>query len=292
MGKHSKSGNSPKRHHFIPQFILRNFTDKEGKLHCFDKERGGFFSTSPANVFLGKNLYTKDEDGKKLTHVENGLSQIEGAFSEKIKQIIEAARSERYLELKPADEDLLRRFIDIQLGRHPYNQEILKRGLRDPERLEPHIERALGRPLSEEEQKILYNAQENDSAQTIFLDQVNVSDDDPSSWMPALRERRIGICKVAQNAGEFVIGDKQIVIIPSKTGDKNLRNPDVRLLYPISYDVGILWGLMDWERKLMIFDDPRWAEDINKETFRSTDRIVAGRSEHQIQSLLGLAACG
>lgn len=112
MGKHSKSANSPKRHHFIPQFILRNFADQEGKLHCYDKEREGFFSTSPANVFSRKHLYTKDEGGTKLTHVENGLSQIEGAFNEKIKQIIEAARSERYLELKPADEDFFRRFID------------------------------------------------------------------------------------------------------------------------------------------------------------------------------------
>lgn len=286
MVKHSRSDNSSKRHHFIPQFILRNFADQEGKLYCYDKERGRFFSTSPANVFSRKHLYTKDEDGKKLTHVENDLSQIEGKFSEKISQIIEAARSERYLELKPADEDLLRRFIDIQLGRHPYNQEILEKGLRDPKRLEPHIERQLNRSLSEEERKILYNAQENDFAQTIFLDQVNVSDDDPSSRMLVLRERRIGICKVAQNAGEFVIGDKQVVIIPSKTGDKNFRNPDVRILYPISYDVGIVWGLMDWNPKFCTCDDPQWIKDRNKETVRSTDRIVAGRSEHQIKLLL------
>lgn len=287
MGKHFRSDNSPKRHHFIPQFILRNFADKEGKLHCFNKETEKYFSTHPVNVFAETHLYTKDENGKKLTHVENDLSQIEGKFSEKIKQIIEAARSERYLELKPADEDFFRRFIDIQIRRHPYNQEILENVLQYLRRVESHIELQSNRPLNKEKQKILYNAEEKNLAKTIFVDQINVSDDDPSSWMPALRERRIGICKIAQNAGEFVIGDKQVVLGFSETGDTNLANPRIQILYPISYDVGIVWGLMDRERRLMIFDDPRWAEDINNETFRSTDRIIAGRSEHQIQSLLG-----
>lgn len=72
--------------------------------------------------------------------------------------------------------------------------------------------------------------------------------------MPDLRQRRVGICKLGKNAGEFLIGDKQIVIIPSETG--------VWLMYPISYDVGILWGLMDGEKKHVVFNDPRWVVDI------------------------------
>lgn len=277
--------NSPKRHHYIPQFILRNFTDECGKLHCFNKETRKIFSTSPAEVFAINNLYTQYGDGATSTQVETELSQIEEKFSRVIGKIIEAARLESDPELESSDEDVLRQFIDCQINRHPYNRELLEKGLQEPERLQSCIEDSLNRPLNNSECNYLYNAHENNFAQNVFAVTSNVSNDSSASWMPYLKQKQIGICKVRQSTGEFVIGDRQIVRIPSETGDTNFANPGVWLLYPISYDVGVvLWGLM--ERKLNIFGDPRWTIDINKESFSTSQLIVAGRSKHQIQSLL------
>lgn len=276
--------NPPKRNHYIPQFILRNFTDDNGMLHCFNKETGQTFCSSPANVFAMTWLYANRlEDGTVSTQVETELSQIEGKFSGVINKVIEAARSESNLRLEPSDEEELREFINCQITRHPYNLKLLKKGLREPERLQPHIEQNLNRTLSGPERNVLYNAQETDLARNVFLSQINVPDDDLSSWMRALRQGRIGICKVEKNAGEFVIGDRQVVLIPSETGDTNLRNPRVRLLYPISYDVGILWRLRDWEQRPIIFSDSQRMCDINKMAFETSELLIAGRSEVSVR---------
>ena len=58
--------NLPIRHHFIPQFILRNFTNDDGYLYCYSKQARRMFKSPPSNVFLKKHLYSqRDERGKK-----------------------------------------------------------------------------------------------------------------------------------------------------------------------------------------------------------------------------------
>ena len=230
---------------------------------------------------MQRDLYAEPlEDGTISTQKETELSQVEGEFSKIIAGIIHATRSKSNLSIEPSDEDMLRRFINCQIERHPYIRESIQNVMSEPkERLKFYVENSLNHPLNSVEHRILEECQENslDNANRVFVQTLNVADDDPSSRMPALRQRRIGICKLTQDAGEFVIGDRQFVIIPSKTG--------VWLLYPISYDVGVLWGLTDRENKLVVFDDPRWVVDINKESFRSSE-FIAGRSEYQIQKLL------
>lgn len=272
------------RDHYIPRFILRNFTDQNGHFYCVRKEDKLIFKTSPHNFFLEKDLYTENlEDGTKSTQIETELSQIEGEFSEEINKIIDAARSESNLALDPSDEEKLLRFINCQINRHPYNEELLRIAYQNPEALQTQIEHELGRPLNKEELNKF-----KDPCLVVrgaFLHSINVPDYDPASWMRYLKQKRIGIYRVRQNAGEFVIGDKQIVIGTSKTRDTNLGNLRIWLLYPISHDVGVVWGLMDEEPKLDTIADSRWVDDINKESFRIS-RFIAGRSKHQLQSLL------
>ena len=50
---------SPRRHHYIPQFLLRNFLcPLEENLYCFNKHNGNIFQSTPANLFLEKDFYT------------------------------------------------------------------------------------------------------------------------------------------------------------------------------------------------------------------------------------------
>ncbi len=51
----------PKRHHYIPQFILKNFCyDENNHLLYFDKKSGKISSEDTRDVFMVKNLY-RDE---------------------------------------------------------------------------------------------------------------------------------------------------------------------------------------------------------------------------------------
>ena len=55
------------RQHFVPQWILRGFTDSEGKLHAFRVTEQRAFTTGPRGVFAATNINTAfSEDGKTL----------------------------------------------------------------------------------------------------------------------------------------------------------------------------------------------------------------------------------
>ena len=49
--------NSPKRHHYIPQFLLKNFLDDSGRFWVFDREEGKPHQGTPTNTFVRRNLY-------------------------------------------------------------------------------------------------------------------------------------------------------------------------------------------------------------------------------------------
>ncbi len=51
------SSNDPKRHHYIPQFLLKNFLDDSGRFWVFDKKKGKLHQGTPRNTFVEKNLY-------------------------------------------------------------------------------------------------------------------------------------------------------------------------------------------------------------------------------------------
>ena len=50
----------PVRHHYVPQFILRNFCDEKGFLNYYDKKTNEMTVREPRDIFMEKNLY-RDE---------------------------------------------------------------------------------------------------------------------------------------------------------------------------------------------------------------------------------------
>ena len=54
--------NTPKKHHEIPQMLLRNSTDQNGSLYCYQKEGNKVFKTNPSNVFVQQKHYSKPSD--------------------------------------------------------------------------------------------------------------------------------------------------------------------------------------------------------------------------------------
>ena len=77
-----------KRHHFVPQFLMRYFTNEKGKLYVYDKLNDTFFESTTENLFLEKdrntfkNLYDVDDD-----IVENFYTQFDTYFSSILKEL-------------------------------------------------------------------------------------------------------------------------------------------------------------------------------------------------------------
>ena len=108
----------PIRHHYIPQFILRNFCFEGKRLHYYDKQTGCISVKETRDVFMVRNLYRDeincDADPVKI---EKDLAK----FEQEVAQIInERFLSERDIVLSIEEEEKLRLFFAI-MGFRSYN---------------------------------------------------------------------------------------------------------------------------------------------------------------------------
>ena len=117
---------SPKRQHYIPQMLLRNFADKKDKLHCYYKPDGKLFETSPENVFLQSRLYTHhDRQGNKDSSIEQLLSKIEGETKLVLNKMIAAARHGTPPCLTAVEKNVWDTFFCYQWSRLPTHRQML-----------------------------------------------------------------------------------------------------------------------------------------------------------------------
>ena len=76
-----------KRHHYIPQFILRNFTDESGQLEYWDIKTNKLEKRNPRSVFMNWHMYRDEENHKdNPTQIESSLSVFEKEIAELINE--------------------------------------------------------------------------------------------------------------------------------------------------------------------------------------------------------------
>ena len=75
--------NEPIRHHYVPQFILRNFSNEKGFVNYYDKTINAVNLRETRNVFMERNLY-RDEINytENPTKVETDLASFEREISQ------------------------------------------------------------------------------------------------------------------------------------------------------------------------------------------------------------------
>lgn len=111
----------PIKHHYIPQFILRNFGDEEGNVNYFDKASGKIIHCEPRDIFMEKNLYRDEINHRENpTKIEKDLSVFENEISKLIK--------DKFLDgdkiiLTAQEEEKLKLFIAI-MGFRAYNTQL------------------------------------------------------------------------------------------------------------------------------------------------------------------------
>jgi len=113
--------NNPIRHHYIPQFILRNFSvNKDNRVLYYNKEYNMFLTKGTENVFMSKNLYRDSiNNPDNPVETEENLSQIENEASGIIKRVI----SDSDIELLLEEEERLRIFLAIMSFRSKRTKE-------------------------------------------------------------------------------------------------------------------------------------------------------------------------
>lgn len=112
-----KNKNTPVKHHYIPQFILRNFLNDNGKLYFYSKSDENTIEDYTSNIFMEKNL-NKDE----INHKDNPMWIEEelSYFENEVAPIIKKFNTEDEIILSPKEIFKFRIFLFIMMFRSKY----------------------------------------------------------------------------------------------------------------------------------------------------------------------------
>ncbi|MCR5083369.1 MAG: DUF4238 domain-containing protein [Parasporobacterium sp.] len=100
----------PVRHHYIPQFLLRQFCEETGVLHYYDKEKNVISNKKPEEVFVVRNLY-RDElnNPDNPAKIEKDFARFENEASKIIYKFLE----DDTIYLSFEEEEKLRLFLAL-----------------------------------------------------------------------------------------------------------------------------------------------------------------------------------
>ena len=80
--------NEPIKHHYIPQFILRNFLNQNGLFYYWDNENKFLAEKSTKKVFMNISMYRSEEiNADNPVEVENNLSRFEQEIAPLFKRL-------------------------------------------------------------------------------------------------------------------------------------------------------------------------------------------------------------
>lgn len=120
--------NEPKKHHYIPQFILKNFSfDDKGNIRYFNKRTNKITIQETRNVFMSQHLY-RDEINSPDNPTK--LEQDFGAFENEISKIIKSKflKGDK-ITLNMEEDAKLRLFFAIMGFRTNKCRELFENGL-------------------------------------------------------------------------------------------------------------------------------------------------------------------
>ena len=268
--------NKPKRQHFVPKMLSRNFgVDNEGRLYCFDKRFNErcVRKIKLENFFLENDIYTlRDEDGNKDFSAETDFSKLERETAEILRKIIEAARARKLPGLTPSEKKTLDWFLLCQW-------------MRVPDRSDPAVERIL--------EKVSFRHPRiedfSDEERARFKREIRVIGmtrgiKSPSKKILSVLERKglaIGIPR-EENEG-FVIGSNPVLKTPP---GYYLFGRIVQIWLPIAFDVAVTPYFPRGVEDFIEFEE-EGIRSFNKEVFEQSNAI-AGNSEELVKRAAGL----
>lgn len=262
------NSSEPRRHHYVPKFLLEHFTDDDGRLYVFNKQHPeqGVFESSPRNVLLERDFNTTLDLNRERDHsVENEFSIIEGLASQIITKVIHTSRADNFPNLTPDEKSNLDRFMHIMCSRSPefrtdfkryWEKSLIERyDQRSEEEGSPHR----WNDLPEEEQE-----RHLDNALKEF----------PLTTHSPISDKKICIAKVPTRKS-FIIGSDPVIL----TRNAMVEGIEEAWL-PVSHDISVVY------RSESRFDYmPEEEVRLFNETMLEKSQIIAGRSRPLIESL-------
>ncbi len=274
-----------KRHHYVPQMILRNFVNKQGSLHCFHKEYRHPFPASPEKVFVETGLYVQQGAGADAKECELS-AQIEGPVAPIVDRIVACARKGKLPSLKPDEKFTWDRFFYVQMLRTP----TARADINDAELIRDvceQFEKRVG-PLSSTERAEFDGSAEKrqEAVNNAWID--SFTEQPQGDLFQALRRKGLLVLVLENPKKSFVVGS--MPVLPMIPAEMILDNDEATNLFPVARDIAVACvGRCNDEELWLLPKGTQGTEilrKINKAIFKQSS-IIASSSENLVDSLAG-----
>jgi Protein of unknown function (DUF4238) len=279
--------NRPRKHYYVPRFILEHFTDRNGQLHIFDKRRHTkeVFVSNPIDAFTQRDLNTYETPaGQSIWKLETAYAELEDQAALIVTKCLDNARERRTPNLDADELNLWFNFVYHQQKRAPDAFDrigVTANLLSDIRNLVADYEGEHGQlPVSEKSKLEAPETIKRIRQSAIVSARTGGS----IEIVKALAERGLAIA-VAPPKKSFIIGDYPVVRMGSPD-NQHLSAPTLEVWFPVSSDVAISpWGPPGTEQ--LIWLESFQVRRLNKAIFNQSN-LCAARSEKLISSLAGV----
>lgn len=273
----------PKKHHIVPQLLLRNFTDEAGKFYIYNKfePKPVIRQSIPKNEFIFNQFYsTYDSAGNRDASFEQFQGEyIEGSAGPVIKKLVE--RNDYTLNTQ--EKDFFYNFILNLWQRSPdsnLNVNSIPSGYEDA-----IIEASKQAPFhvpDEHIKKMLYDPRTK--AEMIQRIKVNVLQIKPEGPLNFLATKGMCISKIKKSNKSFIVGSSIFAREANINGDTDLRISGVKLWLPLSPKIAYTpLGMLD---EISIIEPTNLQIRLINQQIYNNSRIVASASKRLLESLI------
>lgn len=241
-----------KKQHYVPRFLLRNFTEssKKNQLFVFNKRTEKKFRTSPEQIAHENKFYDFELKQDKFS-LEPLFSDIENIAAPIIRKI---TQNKTLLKITNEEKEYLSIFILYQQGRTRHAFEEFKNNF-----IRPFLKKILTLNSPEE-----INADDIDIKIDDDFCKINVLTQTLKIAIILHKEisRRNWILFKKAEGTSFIIGDHPVIMDNNTTLNLGLLSPGVEIYMPLSSE--FLLGI--WNRKNIY--DPKTTVDCNYENMQ------------------------
>jgi hypothetical protein len=285
-----KDKKGPRRHHYIPEFYLANFTStgkKDDFLWVLAQQQASQWKATPKNIAHKRDFYRIDVDDLEPTYIESGLSEFEG----KTASVIERISESRSLP-KGDDFLILMNFVALMAVRVPgfrdnmsksfsdLNKKVMRLITAKPERWESEVSK-----LKKKGYKLEEDISYEQMKRFVDKDQYKVETDQNyligimfelmDTILPPLIDRKWTMVVIEDNENKFICSDNPVTldwIEPIDLGHPpGFGMPNSLVIFPISANIAILGC---FEKHLDIKMTKKGIAVINSIIGRKSERFI------------------
>jgi hypothetical protein len=297
----NRGANAPRKHHYVPVFYQRNFTNDAGLLWVYDRVKQDYKELHPLSVCFKRDLYTVKPEGKPPDmQVETKLLQfIDSAGSVGIRD---------FLSNKPnsSAEQELALFMAFQWNRVPtmdrdirvtYAQlieELCRVSFSSVERAKSileQVESETGKPLGLTPESMVRDVVEKRfeivATETAFLGTM-ISQ---SMKLAGLLRRLDWEVLIASPETGFIICDGPVVVVPPRGSDQvGFVVPGSAKYFPLSRGLCLRLGEPGMTRRLRRLDKES-VRLVNLNIAANSERFIMGSSRVQLENIVVRSGC-